>query len=242
MRLVILFFISLIVLNANEKVIVLANETSWEPHYGKELKNGGYTTEITREALKRVGYELKIKWLPWKRALVMAEKGIFDGLGASYYTTQRAKVFEYSNIVANTQTVFFKLKDKDIKYLKLEDLKPYKIGIGAGYAYPKSFTDADYLNKEIANKLELNVKKLLNKRVDLIIGSKKVILSSINKNFKDDNDKFEMVLPPLESLPLYISFSKKSPNYLQKIKDFNRGLDMIKSDGTYDKIMEKYGF
>ena len=89
---------------------------------------------------------------------------------------------------------------------------------------------------------ELNTKKLLNKRIDLIIGSKKVILNNLQKNFKNDLDKFEMLNPPLESLPMYISISKKTSNYRQKIKDFNKGLKMIKNDETYDKILKKYGF
>jgi len=61
---------------AGDKIIVLAHETSWAPHYGKDLKQGGYTVEIIREALKRSGYTLETVWLPWKRAQVEAARGI----------------------------------------------------------------------------------------------------------------------------------------------------------------------
>ena len=99
---------------AQEKVVVLANETSWAPHYGKELKNGGYTTEIIVEAMARVGYKVKIKWLPWNRAVSLATKGVYDGLGACYHNEQRAKNFLYTDSLGDTQTVFFKLKSKKI--------------------------------------------------------------------------------------------------------------------------------
>ena len=107
--------------------------------------NRGNIVEIIREALKRVGYELETVWLPWKRAQVEAARGGYDGLGASYYSEERANKFAYSDPIATTEVVFFKRTEDDIKYSKLEDLKPYKIGTGFGYGYPEKFVKADYL-------------------------------------------------------------------------------------------------
>ena len=227
---------------AQDKIIVLANETSWAPHYGKELKNGGYTTEIISEAMNAVGYKVKIKWLNWNRALALATKGIYDGLGACYYNEKRAKNFAYSDAIGATQTVFFKLKNKDIKYSKFEDLKSYKIGTAKGYGYPKRFTDAIYLKTIDAPKVEFNIRKLLNNRIDLLISSKKVTQHLLNNSYKKDKHKIEVIQPPIESMPLYVAFSKNSTEYKQKVKDFNHGLKIIKSNGTFDKILKKHGF
>ena len=143
---------------AGDKIIILAHETSWAPHYGKDLKQGGYTVEIIREALKRVGYELETVWRPWKRAQVEAARGDYDGLGASYYNEERANEFAYSDpITTATEVVFFKRTEDDIKYSKLEDLKPYKIGTGFGYGYPEEFIQADYLKKVEAYELKTNI-------------------------------------------------------------------------------------
>jgi polar amino acid transport system substrate-binding protein len=241
-----LFYILLIsilsTLNANEKIITLANETTWAPHYGKELNNGGYTTEIISEAMKRVGYDIKIKWLPWNRAVTLATKGIYDGLGACYYNDKRAKNFVYSNTIGDTKTVFFKLKKTKINYKSLKDLKDFKIGTSTGYAYPKIFTDAKFLKTINSPRLEINIKKLLKNRIDLVIGSKKVMQHYLNTKFPNDKDKIEILEPSVDSMPLYVAFSKKSKNYKQKVKDFNIGLDIIKKDGTFEKILKKHGF
>ncbi len=226
---------------AGDKIIVLAHETSWAPHYGKGLKQGGYTVEIIKEALKRVGYELETVWLPWKRAQVEAARGDYDGLGASYYNEERANRFAYSDPIATTEVVFFKRTEDDIKYSNLEDLKPYKIGTGFGYGYPEQFVKADYLKKIEAYELKTNITRLLHKRIDLIIGSRKAILFYLKQKYPDKINSLEILGNPLETLPLYVLFSKKKPDYKQKIEDFNRGLKMIKEDGTYHKIMKNHG-
>jgi len=228
-------------LYADDKVIVLAHETSWSPHYGKDLEDGGYTVEIIREALKCVGYELETVWLPWKRAQVEAARGDYDGLGASYYTEERATKFAYSDPIAATEIVFFKRTEDDIKYSELEDLKPYKIGTGFEYGYPEKFLKADYLQKIEAYELKTNITRLLHKRVDLIIGSREAILFYLKLEYPDKIQFVEILGKPLEKSSLYVPFSKMRPDYKQKVEDFNRGLKMIREDGTYQKIMKKHG-
>jgi len=121
-------------------------------------------------------------------------------------------------------------------------LKPYKIGTGFGYGYPEEFTKADYLEKIEAYELKTNITRLLHKRIDLIIGSRKAVLFYLKKHYPDKTDSLEILGAPLETLPLYVPFSKMKPNYKQRVEDFNRGLRMLKHDGTYQKIMEKHGF
>jgi len=227
--------------HGGKKTVVLAHETSWAPHYGKDLKQGGYTVEIIREAFKRVGYQLKTVWLPWKRAQVEAARGDYDGLGASYYTKERAAHFAPSDPVAETEVVFFKRTGEDIPYAGLEDLKPYKIGVGLGYGYPDDFLKADYLQKVEAYDIKTNITRLLHNRVDLIIGSRKAVLHCLQQEFPDKVNSLEVLGRPLETLPLYVLFSKKKPGYQQVLADFNRGLKMIRKDGQYEKIMEAHG-
>jgi len=226
---------------AEGRVIVLAHEISWAPHYGKDLEGGGYTVEIVRAALKRVGYTLDTVWLPWKRAQVEAARGVYDGLGASYLTEERAKKFAPSDPVAATEVVFFKRTEDDIQYTKLEDLKPYRIGTGFGYGYPEAFANADYLKKVEAYELKTNIDRLFNKRVDLIVGSREAILFYLKEKYPDKMASVEILGSALETLPLYVLFSKKKAGYQEKLEAFNRGLHMIKADGTYREILEKHG-
>jgi len=225
-----------------QKNVTLANETSWAPYYGKDLHKGGYIAEVIRQAFKTVGYDLKIKWMPWKRALVSAEKGVVDGLGGAYYTEERAKKFLYSDSFESTQVVFCKMKDNPVKYEKIEDLKGYKIGIGRGYGLPEIIKNADYLSFDEAVNFEQNMKKLHRKRIDLLINSKMIILDMINKKFPHLKDKIEFIGKPLEEETIHIVISKKIPNGQTIINDFNKGLKIIEQNGYLKKIKDEFGF
>lgn len=222
--------------------IYLAHEINWIPQYGESLENGGYTVEIAREALKRVGYELVPVWLPWKRAQIMTEKGDYDGLGASYYTSDRAKKYLFSDPVSQHNLVFYKRKNTSIKYTQLEDLKGYTIGVGRGYAYPRIFEEADFLTKEIGKDVENNIQKLMTNRVDIIIGAKKSIQYYLRKNFPTRITDAEQLGKVISTEKLYILISLKTTQPEKKVKDFNQGLKMIKKDGTYTAILRKHGF
>lgn len=172
----------------------------------------------------------------------MASKGVYDGLGACFFSDKRAENFSYTNSIGITQTSFFALKNKNMEYTKMEDLKDYKIGIARGYGYPKVFTDAKYLKTQITKDAKTNIVKLANKRIDLTIGSKKGIQNIINTHYPQYKDSIVALTPAVDSMPLFVAFSKQKPGYEQKVKEFNRGLEMIKKDGTFDAIIKEYGF
>ena len=213
-----------------------------EPYQGPDLLNEGYVVEITREAFKRVGYDFEVKYLPWARAMFEAENGTTDGLMGAYYTKKRTKIFSYSEPIGKVQLVFFAKKTTQVKYKTLKDLSPYTIGVVRGYAHNKDFDEATFIQKEETSTTELNLRKLLFDRVDIIADSRNVILFLIATKYPSFNNSLEVIHPPLQVNYLYNIFTKKVKGYKKKVKDFNRGLQMLKDDGTYDAILTKHGF
>ena len=222
--------------------VSLAHETSWAPQYGKELRGGGYTVAIAREALRRAGYGLEPVWLPWKRALEETAAGKHDGLGACYYTLERDEKYAYTKPFAKTETVFVKLKSRNIAYDDLRELSSYVIGTTIGYGYPDNFLQANYLKKEEARSIELNVRKLLRGRIDLVIAARKVLITLLNNKFPSQLHLIDMVEKSVGSQKLYVAFSRKTEDYAQKVTDFNTGLESMMVDGTIDRILQDYGF
>jgi len=215
----------------------------WTPYYGSSLKDGGIVVDISTEAFKKVGYELKVDYIPWKRALIEGAKGDrYHGVLGGYYSEERSVNYSYSDAITDTSTVLFKRADDNISYTTLKDLAPYKVGVMRGAVNGSEFDAATYIKKEEVTNQSQNIKKLADGRIDLMVGSRKVILNEINNNLPDLVDKIEAINPPLQSQDLHILISKKAPGYEQIIKDFNLGLEKIKADGTYDKLMEKHGF
>ena len=58
----------------------------------------------------------------------------------------------------------------------------------------------------------------------------------------DYKDDLVFMDPPLEVKNLYLAFSRNATNYDVKLRAFNRGLEIIKADGTLQQIYEKHGF
>ena len=86
------------------------------------------------------------------------------------------------------------------------------------------------------------LKMMLKGRLDLFAGSEQVGKYLISTKLPpEDHSKFEFIEPPLTVQLLHMAISKKAPDYKRKLEDFNRGLDRILADGTYDRILESHG-
>jgi len=226
---------------AEVKLITLATD-DWEPYYGPSLENDGFTVDIVGTAFQRTGYDLKIVYLPWKRALLMGEIGKkCQGVFGLYYTDERNQKFIYSDAFAVSVITFFKRAKEKISYRTLKDIAPYSVGVIAGYTNTLEFDAADYITKDVTADQVKNIQKLISKRVDLIIGSYNVITHALKTKLPESVGKIEPVYPPLKSNNLYFAISRMVPGHGKIIGDFNKGLKMIKDDGTYHKILNKHG-
>ncbi len=226
---------------ASEKEIFLT-AAEYPPYYGAKLENQGVLTEVIREAFKRVGYEVKVEFYPFARGLMMAKEGYSDGMFPPWKTEEREKWFVFSNPIPPPNIIgFFKRKDKKITFKTYQDLRPYRIGSVFGYAYPKGFLESDLRNME-AYTDEMLIKKLVNGRVDLAVIEKMQAKYLLMKSYPKQIDNFEFMEPPMAILQQHVVISKKSKNAQKKLNDFNRGLKLIKDDGTFEKIFKKHGF
>ncbi|MCP4550509.1 MAG: transporter substrate-binding domain-containing protein [Bacteroidetes bacterium] len=226
---------------ASEKEIFLTS-AAYPPYYGDKLENQGFITETIREAFNRVGYDLKVKFYPWKRAEMMAQKGISDGMFPPWHTKEREKWFIFSNPIPPPNTiVFYKRKNKKITFTTYQDLKPYRIGSILGYAYPKKFTEAQLRNNKSYTDKEL-ITKIVQGKIELAIIDQIQADYLLKTNYPEQKDNFEFIEPPLEIKQQHLVISKKTKNAQRIINDFNRGLRIIKEDGTFEIIFKKHGF
>ncbi len=241
-----LVLFSLLVLNTDTtysetRHIVLATD-NYPPHYGSDLNNGGYFTEITKGAFRISGYTCDVKFIPWNRAKEMAKKGHYHGIMGMFYTEKRVQFFDYSKPVSASTTGFFVKKERTITYTDLKDLKPYKIGHVMGYHYTEEFNSASYLKKVDSYNTETNIKLLMKDKIDIVLAAKSVVTHLMKNTFHENPDMLKMLNPPLVKHDMYISISKKKPHYHQIIVAFNTGLNDLKNDGRFDAIMKKHGF
>ncbi|MCP4356037.1 MAG: transporter substrate-binding domain-containing protein [Proteobacteria bacterium] len=224
---------------AADKIIKIV-DSPWLPYYGQFLPNYGLVPEIVTAAYAQTGYTPKYNVMSWSRALKDLKNGKYDAVVTASYTEERAKIYLYSEFYMASPIVFFKRRESPITWNTLDDLKNYKIAVLKGYSYSPDF-DASSLRKVVARSEVLSFKKLYYKQADLVVMDQVVghyILT--NKLVGAERDAVPLQ-PPLYTDKLYLMFSKKIPNVKEKIKAFNKGLKVIKSNGTFSRILAKHG-
>ena len=120
----------------------------------------------------------------------------------------------------------------------IDDLHNYSVGVVSSYVYGKAFDDLVGLEKKEAQSTHQLVKMLLNRRVDVVVGSENVLRYLLKKQGKLDQVE---VLYKLNSEPLYLFFSRARG---QEAKDlaqrFSKAIWSMKKDGTFDGIKARY--
>lgn len=214
----------------------------WPPYVGQDLPKYGFTTAIISEAFKRAGYEVQVDFMPWTRVVQETEAGKYDAAFPEYYSDERAAAFFMSEPFASGPLGFYKRKADKISYTKLEDLKPYRIGVVLGYINTPEFDAADYLQKDAANSDEQNLQKLFAGRIDLAVIDKFVAQYLIQTSVPEAAGALEFMEPPLLDQALYVIFSRKVAGSEEKLQAFNAALKTMREDGTLERILEEYGF
>lgn len=231
--------------------VVKLTTIDWEPYIGQSLPDNGYVYELVETAFKKSGYQIRVLFVPWARALLMAQRGEVDAVFPEYYSSAREKEFVFSDPFLGGPVGFYKRKDSLIEYqvdprvnqeAALLALSGYKFGVVRGYLNTDTFDRADFLLKEDVVDDFTNLKRLYHNRIQLIFIDKFVAEYLLTRKMPDYVNQLEFMEPPLEIKHLYLAFSTKAPDYEKKRQAFNHGLKLTTQDGTLQRIYAKHGF
>jgi len=191
--------------------------------------------------VEEVGHTLEIGFFPWKRAMAMAKRGQRDGLLGAYYTDERDEDFHFSESFYTVKVGFIAKKELGVtSYDSLKDLTEHTIGFQSGWAYPDDFANADFLDKDPAANQTASVKKLVHDRIDMVAMAHGIFRNEISKLPEASMDDYVFLKPLLMEGELHMAISNEVENAATLAADFNRGLEAIRADGTYDRIIEDY--
>ena len=214
----------------------------WEPYIGRHLEGFGFGAEILREAFHRAGYEATFSFMPWVRALKETELGRYDAVCFAYHSKERVGKYLFSAPYAESTLGFCTLRGSGVTVRGLKDLTPYRIGVVRGFVNTPEFDALETLRKEEVKNEWMNLKKLLNGRVDLIVIDRFVMRHVLKTRFPDRIDGVTFLEPPLEVHSLYLMFSKQRELSAAKLRAFNRAIETMRQDGTMERIMARFGY
>ncbi len=240
-----LLTISLILLSsfsyAADKTIHLTS-LDWPPYSSKSLDQQGASVAVAKEAFKAMGYELKVDFFPWSRAVALAKDSgsKYSGYFPEYFSDDTAKDFVYSDAMGSGPLGFAERKDNSISWSTLNDLKPYRIGVVQDYINTTEF-DAMVASKSLKSSVtttdDKNLKKLVSGRIDLAVIDKNVMnyLFKTNPDLAKKANMAQFNSTLLEDKKLFICF-KKNAQGEELTKIYNEGLKKI----DIPSIMSQY--
>ncbi len=228
----------------DKKIVQLVTE-SYIP-YGYE-ENGavkGVAVDVVNEAFRRIGYTVELKMLPWTRSLQMVEDGDTDGIFCAFYSDERAVFMDYlKEPLAYEAQYCYTLKDSPVAFDgTLESLKPYRIGVIQDWYYGDAFDEAlknGAFHVESVTDLSINIQKLLDGRIDVIVNPRLSTLYYL-KQMKIQDRVVEQAVPFREPTALYLGFTKKRLVDPALRRDLEAELAEMKADGTYQEIVDQY--
>ncbi len=226
--------------HAQSKTITAAADP-WPPFITPDSPSQGLSMEVVTAAFKTQGYDVKLEIVPWNRAENGVKEGSYDILPNTWKNEKRLSYLTYSAPYASNQIKFIKRKGDAFEYTGLSSLAGKIVGTVSGYGYSSDFTSDTGFEREPTGDLITNIKKLVRGRIDLTLSDEIVAKAVIAQEDSSLLDKIAFTKEAMSSNDLFVTCGLANPRHQEIIEAFNKGLAAIKADGTFKKIMAKYG-
>ncbi|HFD81597.1 MAG TPA: amino acid ABC transporter substrate-binding protein [Gammaproteobacteria bacterium] len=212
----------------------------WPPYSDVALPGQGLGVDLVTTALKRAGYTVYLNTDSWERNLEGGKLGVYDVVATAWYSDERNQYLDFSKPYLKTYVRFIKRKDSDFEFNDLGDLKGMMIGVLTDYAYDDAFNQSRDIIKIPERNLIQNLLKLKQGRIDLTLDDDRVLRYQINRYMPNSMKDFAILPKPLAERGIYIGVSRENPHHAKIVADFNKAIEAMKKDGTYDRILAKH--
>jgi polar amino acid transport system substrate-binding protein len=223
---------------AQEAGPVILCLTEFPPFNSESLPRQGPLIELASEAFKRSGRSIDPQFMPWARALKEAEGGRC-GLFGIWRNPAWDQVFDYSKPIIQMELGFFGRRGVALDFNDPRVLAGLLIGIQRA-TYLPPLLDNKSLHFDLGNDLLSSMRKLVRERVDLAYGNR-ALGQYLLKAEPELGAAVEWKDSALEVKDHLLGFAKSYEVGGALLKGFNKGLDSMKADGSYRKILSAGG-
>lgn len=213
----------------------------WPPFVDPDHPRQGLSMEILRAALAPDGWTVKLEIMPWARAELAVQDGLFDLIPNTWMTEARKGVYSFSEPYWTNEMRFVKRRGDPFVFTGLPSLAGKVVGVINGYAYGNAFGVSPLFRREPANDALSNLRKLAAGRLDLTLDDSLVLRMLVDRYDPALEAKLDFQAGVLSSNPLYVVVGRNNPRGAAVLASFNKGLAKIRADGTLARILAGYG-
>lgn len=243
-KFILLFLTLIIALQANQNKIDIYTEHYPPYNMSIDQKLSGLSVEILEAMFPFIEIKHNIDDIlltNWSRAYSIALKKNNSMVFSTTRTESREKLFKWVGPIIDTQVGIIALKSKKIKINGIKELNNYAIGavlkdVGETLLLENGVKKENIQYVKGTDAIDLSFTKMEKNRIDMFAYDINVIFS--NGKLKGyDIDKYEVVYV-LKKSALYYAFNNQTDDKI--INEWQKALDKVKANGTYDKILQNY--
>ncbi len=218
------------------KVYVFATDATWPPlEYIDEKGNlTGFEVELVPMIGEKVGVKMEAKNIPWDTIFAGLANGQYDGVASGVSVTEdRKKTMDFSTPILQAGQVMIIKNDSTIK--GAEDMKGLRVGVQIGTTGDLVLDDYDVTRKQYDD-IGLAIQDMLNGNLDACVCDSLIASDFVlaNENYKN---RLKVAGAPFTEEDIAIAVKKGNRELLDLV---NKGLEMLKADGSYDRLKAKW--
>ncbi len=203
-----------------------------------ELK--GIDLEVGNEIAKRLGIEFRYEAMPWARIKKYVADGTqIHGVLSMFYLEKYLDVVDFTEHIFKSKICLFAIKDSQMQFSKLDDLRGKTVGVIRGYTYTPEFDAYQEMERTVCDNNDTLAKLLEKKRVDIVVAEEVPFLFTAKKiGFQD---RFKGIYTLDENLTC-MAFSKKAMGGKSRVMAdrVNEIIRKMKEEGEMQKILDNY--
>lgn len=221
---------------ATREVFVIAGDLNYPPYefIDTDYVYKGFNVDCIRAIADAQGFDVEIIPMTWADAMKALENGDVDAIQGMTKSPERVETYDFSkDLVINSQAIFVK-KDQ-VQIMSLKDLEGKRVAHQRGDVSKsivqsiKGVDAVDFKDQQAA------LAYLNEDKADAFIGNRLTGLYVLHE--MGYLESIKIVGEAMYEAPYGIAVSKGDSRFLGLL---NRGIDKIKSDGTYDRIYKKW--
>jgi polar amino acid transport system substrate-binding protein len=217
----------------------VASESNFPPYcFNKKGVRSGIDVEIVEAVLTSMGINPRHRAAAWPEVVTAVEQGQAE-VGIQFvWSKEREEKLALIGPHRVGQTVLLVRDGDKLVFDSMASLHGKRVGVVQGFKYLPEF-DADEKIKKLpaANNLQL-LRRLVNKRVDVIIGDRDSLAALAQ--IEGSNRLVRVLEKPLAEVPRFIAMPKGTPERDEKVARFKKAYEAVVANGTVEKILAKY--
>ncbi len=219
------------------RALRILTEISPPAQFEKDGELTGYTVELVREAMRRLGLDQEIEVFPWARAYMMLESDPDIALFATTRTAEREDMFHWAGPISRLKWALYGRKGSLVSIDNIETAKQLdRIGTYHNDAREQFLIKEGFTNLESVNDNVQNVRKLMRDRIQAVASSNIGIRAIAQKAGVDPSELRELLV--LKKADLYVAFSQKTDSAV--VQQWQQAFDDMRADGTFAAIYTKW--